>query len=202
MTTQIRPGATIVVIRSVEGEPFREQAQVATADGQRVTVSLQGSHDWHQKELAVLVRSEAGAMWAAPALCERHIGDRATFQILRDWSPANRRKSPRFETRLCASVRNERGGPLVKGRLLDISENGARLILDAAPRPAGVELVIAALDHQLEIPCDVVDTAVSGNRFETRLRFRYVFPNDQPVLASLLDLMGSLHRQGRDLLAR
>lgn len=201
MATQIRPGTSIELIRSVDGEPLREHAQIAGVDGQRVTVSLHGSCSWRQKEPAVLVRSEAGAMWAAPALCERHTGDRATFQILREWSPANRRKSPRFETRLSACVRNQ-GGASVGGKLLDISESGARLMLDCAPTPAGVDLVITALQHVIEIPCDVVDTVVSGYGVEARLSFRYVFPTDQPFLASLLDLMGSIQRQGRDLLAR
>lgn len=202
MATPIRPGSTIVLIRSADGEPMREQAQVSSADREHVTVALQPWRVWGQREPAVLVRTDGGATWAAPALCEQQTGDSATFQILRDWSPANRRKAPRFETRLSASIRNEPGKPLVRGRLLDISANGARLLLESAPAPAGVDLVISALDRHAEIPCSVVDTVVSGHCFETRLSFRYVFPEDQPVLASLLDLMATLQDQGRDLMVR
>ncbi len=200
MDTPMKPGSTILLVRSAGGAPLREHAQVASADSQRVTVALQHPRDWHQREPAVLVRAEGGAMWAAPALCERQAGDHATFQILRDWLPTNRRKSPRFETRLSASIRNGRGGPLVKGKLLDISESGARVLLDLAPAPGGVDLVITALGHHIEIPCTVVAAIDSKGGFETRLNFRYVFSDDWPALASLLDLMGSLDRQGRNLL--
>jgi hypothetical protein len=202
MEAQIKPGATIVVIRSADGEPLREQAQVASANGERVTVSLQHAHDWNRSEPAVLVRTEAGAMWAAPALCESQAGSSATFQILRDWSPTNRRKSPRFETRLFASVRNGPDGPLSSGKLLDISDSGARVVMDCPPAGGGVDLVITALNHQIEIPCRVVDSVASGGTFEVRLSFRCVFAQDQRFLASLLDLMGSLQRQGRNLLVR
>lgn len=202
MGTQIKPGAMIVVIRSADGEPLREHAQLASSDGERVTLSLQQAHDWRRSEPAVLVRTEAGAMWAAPALCESQTGTSATFQILRDWSPTNRRKSPRFETRLSASVRNGPDEPLASGKLLDISDSGARVVMDRAPAAGGVDLVITALDHQVEIPCRVVDTIVCGNSFEARLSFRHVFAQDQRFLASLLDLMGSLQRQGRNLLTR
>ena len=202
MVTDIRPGSTILLIRSADGTPVREQAHVATADGTHVTVSLEQQHNWSLREPAALVRTESGARWAAPAVCSRQVGPQVTFELLREWQPTNRRNSPRFETRLSAEVRSRRGYPPATGRLLDISESGARVLLNRVPDPEGTSLVITALGQKTDIPCRVVETSLSENSYETRLSFKYVFPQDQSLLASILELMSDLQEQGRNLLTR
>jgi len=193
-------GGTITVIRSRGGNVIHEEAELVSIDASTVTLDADPSL-WQPGEPVVLLRPQSGGMTAAPAVTRSARGGRVTLDVLRAWAPLNRRKAPRYATRLTAAVRDRTTGQDSAGRLLDISLGGARLELDRRPSTDAVELVLKALGQQATIPCRVIDSAGSGTKFETRLTFSYVFPEDQALLESLVHLMGTIEGQGRDLLA-
>jgi hypothetical protein len=193
-------GGTITVIRSRDGQILHEEAELVSIDASTVTLDGDAS-PWQPGEPVVLLRPQSGGMAAAPAVTRTVNGGRVTLDVLRAWAPLNRRKAPRYATRLTASIRDRATGEDSAGRLLDISLGGARLELDRRPSADGVELVLKALGQQATIPCRVIDTGALGVKFETRLTFSYVFPEDQALLEALVHLMGTIEGQGRDLLA-
>lgn len=175
MTISPRAGDQAIVVVPGTEPPRQLPGRFARVRGNLVAVVLDRvlprSSLPRENESVVLVHSNGKGRRATPG---RYVGLNdagAWFHVSTAWRPVEERSAPRVATCVECEVVSRPFGLHERGAIADISETGARVIVDTAVAEGKAELQVAHDRGRVILPCRILAHEPAGPRVMLRLQF-------------------------------
>ena len=161
----------IVVVDAASKPPKQSVGAVVTSRELLIAARFPDGTSFAEGRSFLLINGQLGSRTVARGHWVRSEGSVAVFRLEAAFAPFDARKAARIPTNLLIEVRSAIGGSRQPGTMVDVSQGGMAVVVDAKPGGKSIFVVLAADGYSATLPCETVGAREQGE--QTLLHLRY-----------------------------